>query len=70
MWNEILIAHFRILFQGENFLTGLMASMYNVSVGEGMCSDIIVTNNSITCRPPASEPGTGVESKPRVQVTQ
>ena len=64
-WSE-----FYRLFQGENFLTGLTASMYNVSVGEGMCSDVIVTDDSITCRPPASEPGTGAESKPRVQVTQ
>ena len=44
--------------------------MYNVSVGEGMCSDVIVTDDSITCRPPPSEPGTGAESKPRVQVIQ
>ena len=57
-------------FQGENFLTGLTVRMYKVLVGDGICTDVFITDDTIACKPPASEPGSGAESKPRVQVTQ
>ena len=43
--------------------------MYKVSVGDGICSVVYVNNDTIACKPPGKKPGSGAESKPRVQVT-
>ena len=51
--------------QGENFLDGLTPDLYRVTVGEEKCEDVTVTDNSISCLPPRTEPS---ELQPRVKV--
>ena len=51
--------------QGENFLGGLTPDLYKVTVGEEKCEDVTVTDNSISCLPPRTEPS---ELQPRVKV--
>ena len=55
-------------FKGENFLQGLTADLYTVTVGEARCEDVTVTDNSITCLPPRKEPRELHENHPRVKV--
>ena len=42
--------------------------MYHVAVGEGVCKNVEVTDNSISCQAPKSEPRDLYENKPRVKV--
>ena len=42
--------------------------LYKVTVGDGRCEDVTVTDNSISCLPPSKEPGEPLEKHPRVTV--
>ena len=59
------------LFQGRYLTAGASKEDYSISIGNGECTDIHLTDNELLCLPPEKEPDTSanhIEGAPRVTV--
>ena len=64
------------LFQGSYLTAGASKEDYSISIGNGECTDIHLTDNELLCLPPGKEPDTNatavgahhIEGAPRVTV--
>ena len=56
--------------QGVDMKTGCTQSDYSVTIGLGLCEDLVLYTNSLTCRLPKEEPETGSEEDHHVHVSQ